>query len=179
MSNTCKKCGCEDPIPSAPCPTSVGCPTPSKCEETFSTECLTYTGDDLMCGDVTIVNKDEPINTVLESIVNAICDIKNNNSFDVTILESPGTPGLTCTYSTTPAVVTFKWSIEQGPFVGHTITGSDTGITVQLDPIVGNGLRVGTLSGITNTLYATHIKLVVTNGLGNSVTRYFTYAKTI
>ena len=93
MSNTCKKCGCEDPIPSAPCPTSVGCPTPSKCEETFSTECLTYTGDDLMCGNVTIVNKDEPINTVLESIVNAICAIKNNNSFDVTILESPGTPG--------------------------------------------------------------------------------------
>jgi hypothetical protein len=178
MNNTCKKCGCEDPIPSAPCPTSVGCPTPSKCEETFSTTCLTYTGDDLVCGDTTIVHTDDPVNTVLESIVNAVCDIKNNNSFTVDIADSPGTPGLICTYSTTPAVVTFKWSIEQGPFVGHTINGSDTLVYVQLDPIVGNGLRVGTLSGITDTLYVSHIKLVVTNGLGNTVTKYFTYAKT-
>lgn len=175
MSYTCVKCGCEDIIPSAPCPTSVECLTPSKCDETFSTTCLVYTGNDLQCGNVTIVHKDDPINTVLESIVNAICDVKNNSSFIVTIQDNPSGPGLTCSVTTTETPLSFKWTIEQGTFVGHSITGSSTSNSVILTPITGNTLRVGTLSSITDLLYLTHVKLEVTNGLGNKVTQYYTY----
>lgn len=176
MSNyTCVKCGCEDIIPSAPCPTSEGCPTPSKCEETFNTECLVYSGENLLCGDTTIANTDDPINTVLAAIVDEICAVKTNSSFIVTIEDE--TDGLSCTVSTTTLPLTFQWTIEQGTFVGHTITGSSTASAVVLDPVIGNTLRVGTLSSITGELYMSLIKLEVTNGMGNKVTKYYTYAK--
>ena len=177
MSNTCKKCGCEDPIPSAPCPTSVGCPIPSKCEETFSTTCLTYTGDDLMCGDVTIAHTDDTVNDVLSAIVDEICAVKTNSSFVVTINDE--NDGLSCTVSTTSQPLTFKWSIEQGTFTGHIINGSSTNSSVVLDPILGNTLRVGTLSSITGELYMSLIKLEVTNGMGNKVAQYYNYAKLV
>jgi len=176
MSYTCVKCGCEDVIPSAPCPTSVGCPTPSKCEETFSTTCLIYTGDDIKCGNVTVVHKNDPINTALAAIVNEVCNALNNASFTVTI-NTTGS-GLSCSVTPTSNPLTFNWTIEQGTFNGHTITGLNTGSSIVLTPISGNTLRVGTLSSITNLLYMTHIRLEVTNGLGNKVTQYYNYTNT-
>ena len=176
MSNiTCTKCGCENAIPSAPCPTSVGCPTPSKCNETFNTECLVYSGENLLCGDTVIANTDDPINTVLETLVNEICAVKTNSSFIVTIGDE--VDGLSCTVSNTVQPLTFKWVVEQGTFTGHTILGADNASSVVLDPILGNTLRVGTLSSITGELYSSLIRLEVTNGMGNKVTQYYTYAK--
>lgn len=73
--NTCKKCGCEDtfmPSP-APCPTSVGCPDPEPCSETFDSQCIIYTGAPIMCGQEVIVPTNTTMADALAAIVNAFC----------------------------------------------------------------------------------------------------------
>jgi hypothetical protein len=183
MENKCKDCGCQDCgckdtfLPVAPCSDPAICPAPQKCEEAFSTSCLIYTGDSVGCDDNPIINNNTPLDTVLADIVSAVCDIKGQASFDVTINDT--LTGLYGVVSSTYGPITYKWSIEQGPFIGHTINGSSTLPSIILEPILENGLRVGTLSGITGIVYATHLKLEVTNGSGYTVTKFYTFAKTI
>jgi len=74
--NTCKKCGCEDtfmPSP-APCPTSVGCPDPEPCSETFDSQCILYTGADIECGIDTVVLTNTNVNDALNDVTTYFCD---------------------------------------------------------------------------------------------------------
>ena len=73
--NTCKKCGCEDsfmPSP-APCPTSVGCPDPEPCSETFDSQCIIYTGAPIMCDLDEVVDTNTSIADALTNTITYFC----------------------------------------------------------------------------------------------------------
>ena len=71
----CKKCGCSDAglISLAPCPTSLGCPTPEPCSEVLDAQCVVYTGDPIMCGLDTVVPTDTSMADALALIVAHFC----------------------------------------------------------------------------------------------------------
>ena len=52
MENKCKDCGCDKPIPVAPCSDPAICPQPEVCNEKFDTDCIYYNGQDISCNNV-------------------------------------------------------------------------------------------------------------------------------
>ena len=72
----CKKCGCSDTglVSPAPCPTSLGCPTPQPCSEVINAQCVVYTGDPIMCGLDEVVPTDTNVATALNDVVTYFCD---------------------------------------------------------------------------------------------------------
>ena len=69
-------CGCETGIPTPP-PCAQGtpaCPDPDPCAETFDSQCIIYTGDDIVCDNTTIVETNTNISEALNSIVDYFCD---------------------------------------------------------------------------------------------------------
>jgi hypothetical protein len=75
-TNRCKKCGCEDTFLTspAPCPTPAGCPTPEPCSETFDSQCIIYTGDDILCNEDTVVPTDSNVASALGKIIDYYCN---------------------------------------------------------------------------------------------------------
>jgi hypothetical protein len=71
----CKNCGCEDSFLTtpAPCPTPAGCPDPEPCSEVFDAQCIIYTGDDIRCGDDTVVATNSNVADALNSTVAYVC----------------------------------------------------------------------------------------------------------
>lgn len=178
MKNNCQDCGCKDTfLPVAPCSDPAECPTPSKCEETFDSSCVTYTGLDLKCGDDTLVTTNTTIEQALENIVNKICGV-TSDAFDITFNAFDYNQISATTNGGIPPFQ-YKWSIQQGVFNGHTISGNDFDPTVYLNDIPGNSLQVGGISGVTGIVYISHIRLDMTDAMSNKVTRYYTYAKKV
>jgi hypothetical protein len=72
----CKKCGCSDAglISPAPCPTSLGCPTPEPCSEVINAECVVYTGLPIMCGLDEVVDTDTTLADALTDTITYFCD---------------------------------------------------------------------------------------------------------
>lgn len=69
-------CGCETGIPTPP-PCAQGtpaCPDPDPCAETFDSQCIIYTGDDIVCDNTIIVETNTNISEALNSIVDYFCD---------------------------------------------------------------------------------------------------------
>lgn len=177
MENKCKKCGCDDAIPVAPCLDPTGCPEPQKCEEIFDTDCVSYNGADIECGGDVIISSGDSVSTALESIVNLACDVLKPLPNATIVANSNDT--LTCTATSGTPPYTYQWSIEQGLFNGHTIaSGANTNI-VTLSPITTNTLLVGGISATTGAVNMTHLKVVVTDSIGSKATRYYTYAKLV
>lgn len=177
MKNKCQNCGCEDTfLPVAPCSDPAECPTPQKCEETFDSACVIYTGLNLDCGTDTVVATNTSIEQALQNIVDKVCEITSGNLV-VEITDNEG--GLAASVSGGSAPYQFLWSIEQGTFVGHTITGGANFSSVILSPIVGNTFQVGGISGATGAVNMSHIRLDVTDGALNKTTRYYTFANLV
>jgi len=85
MENNCQDCGCKDKfLPVAPCVDPAECPSPEKCEETFDSACVVYTGLDLKCGNDTVVGTNDTVEKALQSIVAKVCEL-STEAFDVTI----------------------------------------------------------------------------------------------
>ena len=55
--NRCSNCGCEDSFLTSPppCPTPAGCPDPIPCQEVLSSDCIIYTGPDILCNNDVVV----------------------------------------------------------------------------------------------------------------------------
>lgn len=69
-------CGCETGIPTPP-PCAQGtptCPDPDPCAETFDSQCIIYTGDDIVCDNTTIVETNTSVSEALNNIVDYFCD---------------------------------------------------------------------------------------------------------
>lgn len=73
--NNSTKCGCTDSYLTSPlpCPTPVDCPTAQPCSETFDSQCIIYTGDNIICDTTVVVNTDTNIEQSLNSIVDYFC----------------------------------------------------------------------------------------------------------
>lgn len=54
------------------------CPDTDECEEVFSTDCIIYTGTELVCQDETIVNTDDTVTEAIQGIVEYVCDHVGN-----------------------------------------------------------------------------------------------------
>lgn len=178
MENNCKDCGCKDTfLPVAPCSDPALCPSPEKCEETFDAACVMYTGLDLNCGTDTVVATNTTIETALQNIVDKICDV-TAAGLNVEI-EPESESSLIAVVTGGSAPYQFKWSIQQGLFVGHVIAGADNDNPLTLTPVPGNTLQVGGISGATGAVNMTHVRVDVTDGASRKVTRYYTFANLV
>lgn len=72
-------CGCKDKFLTTPppCPTPVGCPDPQPCSEVFDSQCIIYTATDILCGQDTVVNQDDTVQTALQNISDYFCQEVN------------------------------------------------------------------------------------------------------
>lgn len=69
-------CGCETGIPTPP-PCAQGtptCPDPDPCAETFDSQCIIYTGENIVCNDVTIVATNDTVADALVNMSSYFCD---------------------------------------------------------------------------------------------------------
>jgi hypothetical protein len=68
-------CGCKDTYLTTPppCPTPIDCPDPQPCSEVFPTQCIVYTGEDILCDQNVIVAQNDSIATAIENVVDYFC----------------------------------------------------------------------------------------------------------
>lgn len=79
-THTCNQnCGCNNTYTVTP-------PCPPACPEVFNSQCIVYTGTDIMCNTDTVIKRYDYLDTVITKLVNYACTIKN--SMPVTIIES-------------------------------------------------------------------------------------------
>jgi hypothetical protein len=176
-NNTCKKCGCQDQALTTPIvyPTPAPCPTPEPCSEAFDSQCVYYTGADIMCGTDIVVNQDDTIETALNDIVDYFCanvPVPTANILKVTInknLLDPLKLDSTIVGGTGPFI--YNWSIAQNVFMGHNFNGSTT-INSALFTITTDGIR--TVNG--DGLFQSLIKLEVTDVNGAYGSAYYTFS---
>lgn len=126
-TNTCKKCGCEDtfmPSP-APCPTPIGCPTPEPCSEVIDAQCVIYTGNNIVCGQDTVVTTNDNVAEAIENIVDYFC---GGGSASVTLTDAgTGTHESLVNDGTGPTLATK--GLKAGNAVSLSSTGTDITIT--------------------------------------------------
>jgi len=182
METNCTNCGCEDCgckdtfLPVAPCVNPAECPTPSKCEETFDSACVVYTGLNLNCGEDVVFATNATIEEALQNIVEKVCLLTGNN---LTVEISVDGSDLVANVTGGQSPYQYAWSIQQGLFVGHTISGVANAASVTLAPIPGNTFQVGGISGATGAVNMTHVRLDVTDAGSNTISRYYTFANLV
>jgi hypothetical protein len=54
-------------------PTPIGCLAPEPCSEAFDSQCVYYTGDNILCDTDIVVTKNDTIETALNDIVDYFC----------------------------------------------------------------------------------------------------------
>lgn len=78
-NNNCNSCGCTDTyVATQPCPPS--------CPEVFNSQCIVYTGTNILCGQDTVISRYDYLDTVITKLVNYFCAGLANAP--VTIVES-------------------------------------------------------------------------------------------
>ena len=179
MENKCKDCGCQDCgckdtfLPVAPCSDPAICPAPQKCEDTFDSACVIYTGLDLKCGDVTVIATNTNLQDVLQNLVDEVCSLQGDG-INITLNNEGSSLCAAITGGQTP--YQYLWSIAQGQFVGHEILNNQYTLQcVNLSTIPGNSLQVGGISGATGAVYMSHIRLDVTDANGGKKTIFYTF----
>ncbi len=78
-SNCNQNCGCNNTYTVTP-------PCPPACSEVFNSQCIVYTGTDILCDQDSVIKRYDYLDTVITKLVNYICSVKN--SMPVTIIES-------------------------------------------------------------------------------------------
>jgi hypothetical protein len=179
-NNTCQKCGCEDQALTTPivCPTPAPCPTPEPCSEAFDSQCVYYTGDDIMCGDDIVVYQDDTIETALNEIVDYFCasipPTPIKGVLPVHIIPNPDPTLLTSTVSNGTAPFTYNWSFAQNVLRGHTFATSTALSTMKFD-LTTDGIR--TIAG--EALFQSLVKLEVTDVDGNYGSAYYSFSTSV
>lgn len=170
--NTCKKCGCQDQALTTPIvyPTPAPCPTPEPCSEAFDSQCVYYTGDNIMCDGDIVVSKDDNIETALNDIVDYFCasippaPTPVKAVLPVTITKNlldPGRIDAVVTGGTAP--FTYTWSYAQNVWIGHTFTVA-TNLSYMTFNTTLNGISTDTPG---TSLYQTLVQVQVTDANGD------------
>lgn len=58
----------------APCPTPIGCPEPEPCSEVLDSQCVIYTGENIICNNDVLVTTNDSVAEALQDIVNYFCN---------------------------------------------------------------------------------------------------------
>jgi len=179
-TNTCQKCGCQDiALTSAPVyPAAAPCPNPEPCSEGFDSQCVYYTGDDIMCGNDIVVHQDDTIETALNDIVDYFCASIpapatgvlpvsiTKNLLDPTRIDAVVTGGT--------APFTYTWSYAQNVWAGHNFTAA-TNLSYMTFNTTTNGITT-TTSG--TSLFQTLVQVEVTDANGNYGSTNYLYTST-
>lgn len=135
--NNSTKCGCTDSYLTSPlpCPTPVDCPAAQPCSETFDSQCIVYTGDNIDCGLTTVINSNTNIEQSLNNIVDYFCtEIANIPVVIVAagdgIEVAPTVVGVTTTYTvSSTAPIKFVKEFTDVVFDGQILTILGTELT--------------------------------------------------
>jgi hypothetical protein len=133
-------CGCKDTYLTTPppCPTPIDCPDPQPCSEVFPTQCIVYTGEDILCNQDIVVAQNDSVSEALTSIVDYICNLS-------TVAIEAGT-GITVTDATVGNVTTYTVT-NSSPASSVTLTsagGTDTLVNDGTGPALAvKGLTAG------------------------------------
>ena len=86
-NNKCAKCGCRDSFLTSPppCPTPQVCPDPIPCQEVLASDCIIYTGLNILCNKDIVVYSDATWTEILEDIVAYFCNALTNISSKCTL----------------------------------------------------------------------------------------------
>lgn len=57
----------------APCPTPIGCPNPEPCSEVLDSQCVIYSGSNILCNNNVLVTTNDSVAEALESIIDYFC----------------------------------------------------------------------------------------------------------
>ena len=175
-TNTCKKCGCQDQALTTPIvyPTPAPCPDPQPCSEAFDSQCVYYTGDNIMCDGDIVVSKDDTVETALNDIVDYFCaaiPAPTTSVLNVNIAKNGSNPAILNSVITNgTAPFTYNWTFAQNVFIGHNFTTSTTANFVTFN-LTNNGVR----TIINDSLYQSLVKLEVTDVNGNYGSAYYLY----
>jgi hypothetical protein len=138
-------CGCKDTYLTTPppCPTPVDCPDPQPCSEVFDSQCIIYTATDIICGEDTIVNQDDNVQTALQNISDYFCQevtARTSKYADSTVFNVNTPTTITHNLNTTDIVVSLTTNTTlpytayvHGIDYTYTITDANT-ISVTLVP---------------------------------------------
>ena len=179
-NNTCQKCGCEDQALTTPivCPTPVGCLTPEPCSKAFDSQCVYYTGADIICDGDIVVYQDDTIETALNNIVDYFCasipPAPIKGVLPVQIIPNPDLTLLTSTVSSGTAPFTYNWSFAQNVLKGHTFATSTALSTMKFD-LTTDAIR--TVSS--DALYQSLVKLEVTDANGDYGSAYYSFSTSV
>lgn len=174
-NNTCRKCGCQDQALTTPIvyPTPAPCPTPEPCSEAFDSQCVYYTGDNIMCDGDIVVSKNDTIETALNDIVDYFCNFTPTPSvLKVGFIYDPLVPlQLRSSVLNGTAPYTYQWSISQNLFMGHSFATSTTLNTVTFTTTTD---AIRTVNG--DGLFQSLIELKVTDVNGAYGSAYYTFS---
>lgn len=151
-------CGCKDSFLTTPppCPTPENCPDPQPCSEAFDAQCISYTGDPIICGQDVIVPSNTPVSTALNSVTDYFCDAIANLEFPEVIVEEG--EGISVTSTTVDNTTTYTVSLSDPlpvvpPTLAYGLYAQTANSLTVVDPntatIIGAG--VGALSVPANT----------------------------
>lgn len=155
-NHTCNQtCGCRDTyVVTQPCPPS--------CPEVFNSQCIVYTGTDILCGRDTVISRYDYLDTVITKLVNYFCTRLANAP--VTIVESDSIY-IDVTSTTVGFTTTYVLDLDFAQLV------ADLNLTLPVYNVVGsdNVFVATTVVGTTTifTLSAFETEVINTDGLLN------------
>lgn len=84
-------CGCKDSYLTTPpaFPTPENCPAAQPCSETFDSQCIIYTGVDILCDLDTVVQQDDTVAEAIKNIIDYLC-YRFNSLIEVNIVAGYG-----------------------------------------------------------------------------------------
>jgi hypothetical protein len=93
--NCNQNCGCTDTY-------TVSAPCPPSCAEVFNAQCIVYTGTDIVCGQNTVIQRYDYLDTIITKLVNYIC-----SNFTLPAYNVVGSQNITVTTTTVGTTTTF------------------------------------------------------------------------
>jgi hypothetical protein len=172
-NNTCKKCGCQDsfmPSP-APCPTPIGCLNPEPCSEVLDSQCVIYSGENIICNTDVLVTTNDSVADAIQSIVDYFCSTAGSI---VTLTSAGGTvslvndgtgpalavKGLTAGYginittTTTAVTVAAACPIQVQITAGGDVRSIQATVTGGLAPYTYNWVMADLIGGVGVSMWA-------------------------
>lgn len=132
-THTCNQnCGCNNTYTVTP-------PCPPACPEVFNSQCIVYTGTDIMCNTDTVIKRYDYLDTVITKLVNYICTVQapitevvGSTYIDVV----PNTVGNVTTYTVSadiPALQAYFENVLAQDIAASVLAGP--GIDVAVNPV--------------------------------------------
>ena len=140
-NHTCNQnCGCTNTY-------TVSAPCPPACPEVFNTQCIVYTGTDILCNSTTVISRYDYLDTIITKLVNYICNVQA----PVTVVA--GSTYIDVVQNTVGNVTTYTVSVDIPTLQAYfdTIIAQTIGASI----LAGAGINVN-VNPITNAVTVSH-----------------------